>query len=155
MREAIPPELLLADYPGPIRAQAEALRAAVRRSLPDVIERVRPGWRIIGYDVLLERGRSRYFAWIMIERQHVHLGFRLGVLMDDPEALLEGDAKLGRWTTYRPGEPIDPVPLGGLIREAARLARLGSSIRQGLLLDRELALVARRVPTSRPSLLRG
>jgi hypothetical protein len=136
--DPIPVELFLADFPEPIQELAAALRVVVREALPEVIERVRPGWRIIGYDVPLGR-RSSYFAWIMAESVHVHLGFRFGVLMDDPAGLLGGDAKLGRWTTWRPGDVVDVDALRPLVLEGARVGRLRSSERKLLLLDRELA----------------
>ena len=72
--DPIPPDALLADYPADIRAGAETLRAVVRRAVPDAIERVRGGWRLIGYEVPIGR-RSRYFAYIAPEPIHLHLGF--------------------------------------------------------------------------------
>jgi hypothetical protein len=138
MDDPIPVELFLADFAPPIQALAEALRIVVRRTLPDVVERVRPGWRIIGYDVPIGR-RSSYFAWIMAEPVHVHLGFRHGVLMEDRIGLLEGDAKLGRWTTFRPGDVVDADALRPLVREGARIGRLRSSERKLILLDRALS----------------
>lgn len=142
MPDPIPVELLLEPYAPPIRAQVATLRQVVRSSLPEVVERVRTGWRIIGYDVPAGR-QTRYFAWVMVESVHVHLGFRFGVLMNDPAGLLEGDAKLGRWTTYGPGDPIDVQALRALVREGARVGRLGPADRRHLLLDRQMASLAR------------
>ena len=132
-----PPEALLDAYPEPARELAERLRAVVRATMPEVAERVRPGWRIIGYDVPVGR-RSIYFGWIMPEVVHVHLGFRFGVLMDDPEGLLQGDAKLARWLTYTPGDAIDGRRLRPLILEGARVAGWSAAERQARLLDRSL-----------------
>ena len=179
MIDAIPPEALLAAYPRPMGEIAETFRGIVRRALPDAIERVRPGWRVLGYDVpagsLLDPGavppgvdptpvggggplvrrapsagrtppagrasmrrRTVYFCWIMPEAMHVHLGFVYGILMDDPDRLLEGQIPRARWVTRVPGEDIDEARLTWLVREAARVALLSPAERLAASLDREL-----------------
>jgi len=141
--DSMPPEALLADYPDGIRAAAETLRAIVRRAVPSSIERVRGGWRLIGYEVPVGR-RSRYFAYIAPERIHVHLGFEYGAWMADPDGLLEG-AHLGlkkvRFTTFTAGQPVPTKALEALTREALRVSLLSSSERVGLAFDREWAAV--------------
>src|SRR5439155_7224127 len=87
--EPIPPEAFLTGYPSPIMALGQRLRWVVKRAVPDAIERVRPGWRVIGYDLPV-RSRGAFFAWVFPEHEHVHLGFPHGVLMDDPRAELNG-----------------------------------------------------------------
>ena len=76
--EPIPPELFLSGYSADIREIAERLRGVVREAVPESIERVRTGWRLIGYDVPVGR-RTRYFAFVAPEPEHVHLGFEYGV----------------------------------------------------------------------------
>src|SRR5687768_13654713 len=123
----IPPELFLSGYPPEIRDLAEHLRGAVFEAVPDAIERVRTGWRLIGYDVPVGR-RTRYFAFVAPEPKHAHLGFEYGAWMADPDDLLLGahlDLKKVRFVTY---EPDDPIPTDALLRytrEAAALAVLG------------------------------
>lgn len=125
--ESIPPDLFLDAYPDEIRAIADELRAVVREAVPDAVERVRTGWRLIGYDVPASR-RTRYFAFVAPEPEHVHLGFEYGTWMADPDGLLQGahlDLRKVRFVTYRPG---DPIPTGTLVRytrEAAELAVVG------------------------------
>ena len=137
--DSIPPEALLADFPDGIRAVAETLRAVVRRAVPSAVERVRGGWRLIGYEVLVGR-RSRYFAYIAPEPIHVHLGFEYGAWMADPDGLLEG-AHLGlkkvRFTTFTAGQAIPTKALVTLTREAVRVSLLSPSERVGLAFDRE------------------
>ncbi len=137
--DAIPPEAYLAAYPADIRTSAERLRAIVRRAVPDAVERVRPGWRLIGYDLLVGR-RSVYFAYVAAEPVHVHLGFEFGVSMADPDQVLEG-AHLGlrkvRYLTFRPGDAIHEAPLIELTQEAARVAVMSREQRLALELDRE------------------
>ena len=128
--EPIPPELLLEAYPPEIRVIAERLRDVVRQAVPEAVERVRTGWRLIGYDVPVGR-RTRYFAFVAPEPEHVHLGFEHGIWMADPDGLLLGahlDLRKVRFVTYEPG---DAIPRKSLVRytpEAADLAaaRAGS-----------------------------
>jgi hypothetical protein len=138
--EPIPPEALLAAFPEPMREIAEALRVLVHQAVPEAVERVRPGWRLIGYDLPIGR-RSAYFAFVAPEPEHVHLGFEHGVLMDDPDGVLlgAGITKQVRWLTLRrPGE-IRGAEVTVLVREAARVARMSRSERFAALIDREEA----------------
>lgn len=135
--EPIPPELFLEGYPPAIRTIAERLRDVVRRAVPDAIERVRPGWRLIGYDLAVGR-RTRYFAFVAPEPEHAHLGFEYGIWMSDPRGLLRGahlDLRKVRFVTYAPGDPIPTRTLVTYTREAARLAAMSRADR----LARELA----------------
>lgn len=135
--EPIPPDALLADQPPERRAIANALRDIVRRAVPDAIERVRPGWGLIGYDVPVGR-RTRYFAFVWAEPEHVHLGFEHGVLMDDNDGLLQGRGitKQVRWLTFQHLHEIPPQA-EDLVRAAARVAMLSRTERALLKLDRE------------------
>jgi hypothetical protein len=139
MPDALPPEAFLSGFPDGIRAAAETLRAIVRREVPDSIESVRGGWRLIGYEVPVGR-RTRYFAYVAPEPIHVHLGFEYGAWMEDPDKLLQG-AHLGlkkvRFTTFTEGQPIPEAALERLTREAARVALLSRGERLARAFDRE------------------
>lgn len=135
---SVPPEVLLAGYPEPIIDLAEGLRALVGQAIPDRIEAVRPGWRLIGYDLPIGR-RTAFFAWIMPEAVHIHLGFPQGFLLEDRARRLGGvgETKRARWLTLGPG---DEIPLGlytGYLRAAADLARLSASERDAIRFDHE------------------
>ena len=125
--DAIPPDLFLSGYPDEIRDLAERLRSIVLDAVPEAIERVRFGWRLVGYDVPVG-SRTRYFAFVAPEAKHVHLGWENGILLSDPEGMLLGahlKLKQVRFVTLRPG---DPVPTGALMRftaEAAAMAAMG------------------------------
>jgi len=136
--DLVPPEALLESYPEPMRDIAERLRAVVRRAVPDAIEAVRPGWRLIGYDIPAGR-RTAYFAYVAPEHRNVHLGFEYGVLMDDPAGVLlgRGVTRQVRWLTFLPGDPLDRAVLEALVREAARVALMTRSERFARLRDRE------------------
>ncbi len=135
--DPFPPEALLAPYPPGHQDVANALRRLVKRAVPDAIERVRPGWGLIGYDVPVGR-RTRYFAFIWPEPEHVHLGFEHGVLMDDPHGLLQGAGvtKQVRWLTLTGAGDIPPTA-AELVREAVRVAVMSRSERLARLMDRE------------------
>ena len=137
--ESIPPELFLEGYPPGIRRAAERLRAVVKQAVPDAIERVRLGWRLIGYDVPVDK-RARYFAFVWPEVEHAHLGFEYGVWMADPGHLLRGahlHLRKVRFLTFEPGDPIPEAALIEYTRDAARLATMSREERMARELDRE------------------
>ena len=139
MNDPLPPEALLAGYSDDIRTIAEALRGVVRQAAPDAVERVRTGWRLIGYDLAVGR-RTVFFAFVAPEPIHVHLGFQHGVFMADPERRLEGahlKLRKVRFTTFRPGDPIPEAALVDLTLEAARVAAMSREERLALALDRD------------------
>ncbi len=134
-REAIPPDAFLAAFPDPIRQLADELRAIVRAAVPDVLERVRPGWHLVGFDVPTGPRRTAYFGYVAPERLHVHLGFEHGHLMRDPGGILldgNGQARQVRWLTWFPGDRIDAAVVSPLVIEAVRVARLGQDVRRAL-----------------------
>ena len=125
--DAIPTDLFLSGYAPDIREVAERLRGVVQEAVPDATERIRPGWRLIGYDVPAGR-RKRYFAFVAPEPAHVHLGFEFGIWMADPDGLLLGahlQLKKVRFVTYEPGDTIPVDALVRYTRDAAELASLG------------------------------
>jgi len=137
--EPIPPELFLESYSPGIRKAVERLRAVVKEAVPDAIERVRIGWRLIGYDVPVGK-RSRYFAFVWPEPEHAHLGFEYGIWMDDPDNLLQGAhlrLRKVRFVTYEPGEAIPVASLVAYTRHAARLATMSREERLARELDRD------------------
>jgi hypothetical protein len=136
--ETIPPEALLAAFPPEHQAIANSLRRLVTRSVPEAIERVRPGWGLIGYDVPIGR-QTRYFAFVWPEIEHVHLGFEHGVLMDDPEGMLQGAGvtKQVRWLTLLGLDEIREAEFRALVREAAHVAAMSRSERLARRIDRE------------------
>lgn len=130
--ESFPAEALLAAYPEPMQAIAQELRSIILAALPDASERVRTGWRIIGYDLPVGGRRTVFTCWVGVEKKHVHIGFERGVLMADPHRVLEGQGitHLVRWLTFVPGDPIDRDGVTTLILECARIARLSRGERQ-------------------------
>lgn len=138
MADHVPTDLFLEAFPPPIRALALELRGLVRAAEPDLLERVRSGWALIGYDAPVGRSK-RYVGFIAPEREHIHLGFEVGTLMA-PRPELEG-AHLGlrkvRFVTWRPGDSVDAALVRELVREAVAIARMSAG-------ERSLLAEARR-----------
>jgi hypothetical protein len=128
MTESLPVEAFLDGYPAPHRVTAERLRSIVRATVPEAIERVRPGWRLVGYDVPVGR-RTAFFAWVFPEQEHVHLGFPGGMLLDDPDGVLigAGITKRARWLTYAPGADVDERVARDFVQAAAAAAAIPRS----------------------------
>lgn len=135
--ETIPVEAFLADVAPPMREIADRLRAIVMRATPEASERVRLGWRLLAYDLPIKR-HGAFFAWVFPERKHVHLGFPKGVLMDDPNRVMQGVGvtKYARWVTFVPGDDIDEPTLTELVLEAARVAVIPKGLGLEALRDR-------------------
>jgi hypothetical protein len=93
--------------------------------VPEALERVRVGWRLISYDLPIRR-YGVYFAYIAPEQVHVHLGFEWGAFMSDPGGLLRGGgmARQVRWLTFETPDEIDKEATIALVREGARVAAL-------------------------------
>jgi hypothetical protein len=123
--EGIPPEALLDDFPPPMQAIAHRLRQVVKTAIPDAMERVRPGWGLIGYDLPI-RKNGVYFAYVAPENHHVHLGFEHGWAMADPHGLLQGEGitRQVRWLTFVDPDEIDVERCVELIHEAAAVAAM-------------------------------
>jgi hypothetical protein len=136
----LPPEAIIADAPPPLQTIAEELRDLVRATLPEAIERVRPGWRLIGYDVpVVGRRKPAYVGYIAVEPIHVHLGFEHGWAMRDPDGRLQGAGitKQVRWLTFRPGDAVDREVAAALLLEAAAVAGMTRDERALRAMDRE------------------
>lgn len=99
------------------RRVLEAGRAAIHGAVPEVVERFRPGWGLIGYNA------PAYFAFIALDRGQVKLGFEYGVALADPLGLLEGDGRQVRYVTLRSEQDASRTELWELLREAAAFRR--------------------------------
>jgi hypothetical protein len=121
----MPVEVFLEGYSPAHRAIANRLRSTIGATIPEATERVRVGWRVIGFDLRVGR-RTGFFAWIFPEREHVHLGFPQGVLIADPNGRLDGAGitKRARWLTYTSVDEVDEAEVAQLVRAAAGILEL-------------------------------
>jgi hypothetical protein len=134
MTDELPAEFLLDDYPTAIRETGRTLRALIFGAVPGTVEAVRPGWRWIAYS-LPDKGKVRNFAWIGPERKHIHLGFEHGILLADPEGVLQGAQerlKKFRYFTFEPSIDIDQAILVDYVERAAQLAVMPAAARRAL-----------------------
>jgi hypothetical protein len=127
------PEQFLAGYPLDVQILAHELRLLVKAAIPDVYEKVAPGWQLIGYRTPTQRG-TIYFCHVAPRPDRVDLGFEQGVLMNDPDGRLQGGPKMRqvRYVPMRSMADIEPAPLTALIHEAERISAL-SKIEKELL----------------------
>ncbi len=125
-------DAFLEFYPPAIAALAQRLRVVVRQAVPDAIERVRPGWRLLGYDLPVAK-RTVYFAWVWPELKHVHVGWQHGTLMADPDGVLRGahlKLKKVRYLTFAPGDRVPATVVTNFTRDAARIASMSRGERE-------------------------
>lgn len=121
MRNRQSVEEYLEDFPPHIRQCAEELRLLVREVVPEYIERVYPGWKLIGYR-RKKGSKSFYFAFIYPTADKVVLGFEYGILLSDPNKLLIGNGSQVRQVVFKKVSNINKVQITPLIWEAAMIA---------------------------------
>ncbi|MEP7360433.1 MAG: DUF1801 domain-containing protein [Chloroflexota bacterium] len=122
----------LAGYPIPIAGHARRLHELVLEAVPSAVARIRPGWRLIGYDLPITR-HGTYFAWVAPETEHVHVGWQTGTLMADPQGQLRGahlKLKKVRYLTYGLRDRIAPRVVLDFTRDAARIAAMSRGERE-------------------------
>jgi hypothetical protein len=128
----------LTFYPPRIARHAQTLRKLMAKAVPTAVERLRPGWRLIGYDLPITK-HGTYFAWVWPELEHIHVGWQAGTLMDDPDNVLRGahlKLKKVRYLTFGPGERIPSKLVVDLTRQAARISSMSRGERQVLAMSR-------------------
>lgn len=123
------PDAFVNEWSARTREIADVLRALIKRSVPDVVERAHPGWRILGYRAR-RGGREAHFAYIGPHADFATLGFEYGAVLDDPHHLLEDEnLKQVRFITVRaPDDPRLPL-IADMIRQAADVALLPKAMR--------------------------
>ncbi len=106
----------LKDYPATLRALAQDLRHLVKTQVPQANESVN-AWGIPTFSLVGS------FAFFLIAKSHLSLGFALGTSLKDPHHLLEGTGKNLRHVKIRTREDLSQPGLAELILDAARLDR--------------------------------
>ena len=108
---------LLDHYPPPIRALTEDLRTLVKQTVPDAKESVRLGWQSLGYAA----PKAGYFFGLFPKHDCVLALFEWGVLLPDPDHVLEGSGTQVRYITVRQVDAATEAALRTLIAAALSL----------------------------------
>lgn len=84
----------LSGYPTQVRKLALRARAMLLERQPGLIEKVWPGWKMIGYGTGPRMGDL--VVGLGPAKAHLSVHLMRGTLLEDPEGLLEGTSKTGR-----------------------------------------------------------
>ncbi len=106
----------LKDHPAKLQALAQDLRRLVKKHVPEATESVN-SWGIPTFSLVGS------FAFFLIAKAHLSLGFALGRSLKDPHHLLEGTGKNLRHVKIRTPADLSKPGLAELIIDAARLDR--------------------------------
>lgn len=115
--ESLTPEHILTGHTPEVRELCERLRSLIRATAPEASEKAYPIWHGIGYS----HPQSGYFCAIFPQQDYVKLGFEFGVLLPDPEGLLQGDGKQVRYIYVRQPEDISAEAIQEFIYAALNL----------------------------------
>lgn len=119
-RAPVTPEALLAPLPPATRRLADRVRAVVLRAVPTLTERALPGWRAIAFRDLQAGHVCALFPFGPEVRLYIEHGARL----DDPDGLLRGTMKRGRYVAFRTQRDVKARALARLVRRAVLLQSL-------------------------------
>jgi hypothetical protein len=154
-------------YPVPVRALVVELTSLIKAAAPGAREAVRPETRCLRYS----HARCGYFCGLYPQVSSVQILFEFGVLLPDPEGLLEGDGPHVRFVSVWPSQPLRMPALRRLVTAAYDLPRkrvdklaqvdalaqqrqfdelLERAVLHGTLDDVRHALVAGASPNGRP-----
>ena len=114
-RSEVSVEDFLGELPPPLRRLAEAARKRILATVPHATERVRPGWRLIGYNA------PAYFAFISCDADHVRIGFEWGIMLTNHAGLLEGTGSQVRYVPLRSVRDVNRRELRTLLLSAAAI----------------------------------
>ncbi len=105
-------EELFYTFPEPVPAVCWRLRDLVLEVAPGAREIVRPGWKLVGFDL------DRYFCAVAPQRDHARLLFEHGHELADPKGKLEGNGTQVRWLRFKTPDQVDEK----LVKHFVRLA---------------------------------
>ncbi len=113
------PESILAGHTAEVKALAQSLRKLVKKTIPEAIVKAYPGWHGIGY----RHPESGYFCAIFPQHDGVKLGFERGVLLPDPDQLLEGAGRQVRYVNVNSRRDIREEAIKKLLHAAIYYGR--------------------------------
>lgn len=106
----------VAAVPASLRPVFVAARARIKMLVPHAVERVRPGWGLLGFSA------TKYFAFLAPCPQSIRLGFEHGVLLDDSWGLLRDAGSQVRSVYLGSLEDVAHVGVAALILQAEDLS---------------------------------
>jgi hypothetical protein len=101
----------------PVREIVERLRAIIRETVPEAAESANPVWHSLSY----KHPESGYFCGIFPLANRVDVAFEFGVLLPDPEGVLEGTGKQVRYLRLRDEHDLRVAAFKRLLIEAINL----------------------------------
>ena len=110
---------LLDFYPGPVRTLVTELSSLIKSVAPGAREAVRLETRCLRYS----HARCGYFCGLYPQVSSAQLLFEFGVLLPDPEGLLEGDGPHVRFATVWANQPLRAPALRRLVASSYDLPR--------------------------------
>jgi hypothetical protein len=119
------PESILVGHTAEVKALAESLRKLVKKIIPEASEKAYPGWHGIGY----RHPQSGYVCAIFPQRDGVKLGFEAGVLLPDPDNLLEGTGSQVRYVSIKNRRDLRQEAIKKLLHAAIYYGRRQASSR--------------------------
>ena len=111
------PEELLSAYPPSIRELADEVRRTLLAAVPSFVERALPGWRAIAF----RDPQAGHVCALFPFEDHVKLYIEYGATLEDPDGLMEGTMKRGRYIAFRSRKDLRKRALASLIRRAVVL----------------------------------
>ena len=108
------PDELLSNYPPTIRALANEIRATLCAAVPSLVERALPGWRAVAF----RDPQAGHVCALFPFEDHLRLYIEYGASLPDPDRLMKGTMKRGRYIEYRGRKDLRKRSLARLIRRA-------------------------------------
>ena len=100
-----------------MRKLAAAVRTMIAEECPKAFEVPWPRLKVIGYGVGPKKS-TEHFCYIAPHEEHVNLGFNYGLLLPDPERLMEGGGKKFRHVKIRNLKDVERPGLRKLLQAA-------------------------------------
>jgi hypothetical protein len=108
------PDDLLSGFSQEVRQLAQEVRKTLRAAVPSFEERALPGWRAIAF----RDPQAGHVCALFPYEDYVRLYIEYGASLSDPDALMKGTMKRGRYIEFRTRKDLRKGALTKLIRRA-------------------------------------
>ncbi len=108
---------LTRDLPPEIGARLADLRAIIRRTVPEAVEKVNPGWRSLSFS----HPQVGYFCGLFPFADRVDVAFEFGVLLPDPDGFFDDLGRQVGFARLRTGQRLRKAAFQRLLRAAVAL----------------------------------